>query len=416
MAKQAKKVLTDKQKATQKAAKLREARMAQKQAAANLEALHLNDPMQFVRNADWSPVKPWPKKAMRLGFAVKIMGEQGLKSNDTRRHQQNPHLRVSIGYLAEIFGYLRRHDIRMYRMSSDVAPYATHPDMPRFHKMIRESRKDLAELGKLAKAYDIRLSFHPSQYIILNSDNLSLTKKSIADLEAQAEILDEMGCGPEAKLIIHVGGAYGDRPSGCARWVKTYNKMLSDRVKARLILENDDIRFSAADVLSIHEDTGVPCVWDYQHHWCMNPEKLPLVPTLEKFLKTWPKGVRPKMHFSCARTEMRELKRKNRKTGLNETVLQPPIWTGHADFNNPFETITFLRSIAHLETDIMLESKAKDLSLIRLRKDIALRARACAAIQHPPGYTTGRCAGDSRRRRVASRADGSKAKRQYQSQ
>ena len=138
-----------------------------------------------------------------------------------------------------------------------------------------------------------------------------------------------------------------------------------------MVLENDDIRFSSADVLSIHERTGVKCVWDYQHHWCMNPEGLELVPTLEKFLKTWPTGVRPKMHFSNARTEMREIKRKNKKTGLIETVLQPPIWTGHADYNNPFESIQFLRSIQHLDTDIMLESKAKDLSLIRLRNDIA---------------------------------------------
>ena len=77
------------------------------------------------------------------------------------------------------------------------------------------------------------------------------------------------------------------------------------------------------------------------------------------------------MHFSCARTEMRELKRRNRKTGKPELVFQPPIWTGHADYNNPFETITWLRSIAHLDTNIMLELKAKDLSLIRLRNDLA---------------------------------------------
>lgn len=384
MAKQEKKPLTDKQKAAAKAAKIREARAAQKQAAADATDRRLNDPMHAVRNADWSPVEPFPNDAMRLGFAVKVMGQPGLKSNDTRRWQQNPHLRVSIGYLAEIFGYLRRHKIHMYRMSSDVAPYYTHPDMPQFHNMLTECKDDLAELGKLARAYDIRLSFHPSQYIILNSDNADLTKKSIADLEAQAEILDLMGCGPEAKLIIHVGGAYGDRPSGCARWAQTYNTLLSERVKARLILENDDIRFSAADVLSIHERTGVPCVWDYQHHWCMNPEGLPLVETLQRFTKTWPTGVRPKMHWSCARTEMRELKRKNRKTGLNETVLQPPVWTGHADFNNPFETITFLRSIKHIDTDIMLESKAKDLSLLRLRNDIARYAPDLAARYNIP--------------------------------
>ncbi len=70
-------------------------------------------------------------------------------------------------------------------------------------------------------------------------------------------------------------------------------------------------------------------------------------------------------------TGMRARKRRNRTTGLNETVLQPPICAHYAGFNNPFETISFLRIVQHLKTGIMLESKAKDLSLLRLRNDIA---------------------------------------------
>ena len=321
---------------------------------------------------------PWPAGAMRLGFAVKVMGQPGLKSNDTRRWQQNPHLRVSLGHLCEIFAYLRKHNIPMYRMSSDMAPYATHPAMPQFHTMVAESAGDLAYVGRLARESDIRLSFHPSQFIVLNSENEELTRKSMWDLDSQAEILDRMECGPEARLVIHVGGAYGDRESGCARWVQTW-KRLSEPVRRRLVLENDDIRYSAADVLRIHEETGVALVFDYQHFWCMNPEKLEMLPTIERMLATWPAGVRPKLHFSCARTEMREIKRKDRKTKKIETVLQPPIWTGHADYNNPFETIPFLRSIAHLETDIMLEAKAKDLALLRLRTDLGRFAPDLAA-------------------------------------
>ncbi len=308
--------------------------------------------------------------AMRLGFAVKVMGQTGLKSNDTRRWKQSPHLRVSLGYLCDIFEYLRKHGIYMYRMSSDLAPYATHPDMPQFHAMVRESASDLAAIGKLARLQDLRLSFHPSQFVVLNSGNEELTRKSMWDLESQAEMLDRMECGPEAVLVVHVGGTYGDRVSGCARWCETW-KTLGEPVRRRLVLENDDLRYSAADVWSIHERTGVKCVFDYQHHWCFNPENTSLGEMLRRFVGTWPSGVRPKIHFSCARTEMRELKRKSRATGKVETVLVPPIWTGHADYNNPFETIQFLRSIADVETDVMLESKAKDLSLIRLRKDIA---------------------------------------------
>lgn len=376
----------EKQKAKEKAAKkkagMKAARDRQKEQAAAEAERRLADPMSYCamppEDANGRTMPPFPANAMRLGFPVKVMGAPNLKSNDTRRWQQNPHLRVSLGYLCDIFAYLRKHDIRMYRMSSELAPYHTHPDMPQFHNMVEESRDDLAYIGKLARAQGLRLSFHPSQYIVLNSDNESLTQRSIADLESQATMLDHMELGPEAVMVVHVGGAYGDRPAGCANWVRTWPR-LSECVQRRLVLENDDIRFSAADVLSVHERTGVKCVFDYQHHWCFNPEALPMVETLERFLKTWPTGVRPKMHYSCARTELRQIKRKSRKTGLLETVLQPPIWTGHADFNNPFETIPFLRAIQHLETDIMLESKAKDLSLLRLRNDIAKYAPDLAA-------------------------------------
>lgn len=365
-------------KAPAKAAKPVANPLGKKQQAEADLAHRLEQPLHSCDELDNAPQLHWPHQAMRLGFAVKVMGQSGLKSNDTRRWQANPHLRVSLGYLCEIFSYLRKHGIHMYRMSSDLAPYATHPTLPQFHSMVRDSASDLAYTGKRAREADIRLSFHPSQFIVLNSENEELTRKSMWDLDSQAEMLDRMECGPEARLVIHVGGAYGDRDSGCRRWAQTW-KRLSEPVRRRLVLENDDIRYSAADVLRIHDETGVPLIFDYQHFWCMNPEKLQLLPTLEHFLKTWPARVRPKIHFSCARTELRELKRRSRKTGKMETVLQPPLWTGHADYNNPFETITFLRSIAHLDCDVMLEAKAKDLALLRLRKDIVRYAPELAS-------------------------------------
>ena len=365
-------------KATKKKAKKKAKAPTKKEIAdAELERM-LTTPMSQCEAMEGQPQLTFPPECMRLGFPVKVMGEGGLKTSDTRRWQQNPHLRVSLGYLCDVVGYLRRHGIHMYRMGSDLAPYATHPDMPQFHNMVKESASDLARFGRIAREADVRLSFHPSQFIVLNSENETLTRKSIADLDSQAEMLDLMECSPEAIMVVHVGGAYGDRESGWRRWAETW-KRLGEPVRRRLVLENDDIRYSSADVLKVHEATGVKCVWDYQHHWCFNPEGLPLIETLEKFCRTWPGGVRPKMHFSCARTEMREIKRKNRKTGKIETVLQPPIWTGHADYNNPFETLTFLRSIQHVDTDIMLESKSKDLSLIRLRNDMARFAPDLAA-------------------------------------
>ena len=341
-------------------------------------------------------------RPLRLGFPVKVMGRPDLKSSDTRRWQKGPHLKCSLELLDRVLDYLAKERLDMYRLSSDIAPYATHPDMPQFHSMVADSDADLAAFGAKARDLDIRLSFHPSQYVLLNAPDPALTAKSIWDLASQAEMLDRMGLDDEAVMITHVGGVYDDREASRARWIEGWEKC-PEHVKRRLVLENDDIRFSAADVLWIHERTGVRLVFDYQHFWCLNPEGLRMRPTLEAFLASWPAGRgRPKLHFSSPRTEMRELKQKitakqraagsgarTRKgdtlkasvkpTARVRTVLRPPIWTGHADFTNPFEFATFMRMAEGLEFDVMMEGKAKDLSLLRLRPDLLRYAPDVAA-------------------------------------
>ncbi len=309
-----------------------------------------------------------PPRHLRLGFPVKVMGRADLKSNDTRRWAQNPHLEVSLGYVDQILDYLDKHDVRMYRLSSDLAPYATHPDMPQFHGMVAESDAALRTLGEKARRLDIRLSFHPSQYIVLNSPDPELVRKSSADLLSQADMLDRMGLGDEAVLVIHVGGTYGDKPAALARWVETFDA-LPEPVRRRLVLEHDDIRFSAADVLWVHEQTGVRLIFDHQHFLCLNPEGLEMRPTLERFLTSWGNRGRPKVHFSSPRTELRLLKRKG-ADGKSREVPVSPVWTGHADFCHPFEFIGFMRAMDGLEFDVMLEAKVKDLALIRLRLDL----------------------------------------------
>ena len=245
----------------------------------------------------------------------------------------------------------------------------THPDLPQFHAQIRESRRELAALGARANRQGLRLSFHPSQYIVMNSPDRALRRQSVKDLAAQAEILDLMNLGPEAVLVIHVGGIYDDKCAALNRWVACYRD-LPEPARRRLVLENDDIRFSAADVLHVHERTGVPLVFDIHHHQCLNPERLPWRPMLHRFLRTWPQGVRPKVHFSSPRTQAREIIRTNRKTGKKEKIVQPPTWTAHADYVHPFDFIRFVRETSDLEFDIMLEAKAKDLALQRLRRDL----------------------------------------------
>ena len=316
------------------------------------------------------PAPPSNPPPSRLGFAVLVLGQPGLKSNDTRRWQKNPHLLKSIEYLDGVFGYLEKQNITMYRMSSDVAPYVTHPDMPQFHHQVSEAATELRALGRRALGMKLRLSFHPSQYTILNSPDPELNRKSVLDIESQATILDRMEAGPEGVVIVHVGGVYGDKASAMDRWVASYQG-LPEASKRRLVLENDDISYSAADVLRLHERTGVPLVFDSHHFCCHNPEGLDLADTARRFLASWPKGVRPKTHVSSPRTQMREVMRRVRNTTNLPTVALPPLWTGHADYCDPFAFIDLMRRMPPgAEFDIMLEAKVKDLAVRRLRNDL----------------------------------------------
>ena len=334
------------------------------------------NPIPFPGHAS-SARSPDDRDPMRLGFPVKVLARPDLKSNDTRRHKNLPHLKVSLEYLDQILDHCAKRGIRMYRMSSDLAPYATHPDMPQFHAMVAESDAELATIGAKARALDIRLSFHPSQFVLINAPDPEIVAKSVNDLSSQAEMLDRMGLGPEAVLVTHVGGVYDDREEAKRRWVETWHA-LPTHVRARLVLENDDLRFSVADTLWIHERTDVRLIFDHQHHWCFNPEGLGVTEAFGRVLDTWPVevegGARPKMHFSSPRTEMREIVRKDKKTGKPVTSLQEPIWTGHADFIQPFEFIRFMRDcaplIARRPFDVMLEAKMKDTALERLRRDL----------------------------------------------
>jgi len=196
-------------------------------------------------------------------------------------------------------------------------------------------------------------------------------------------MLDRMELGPEAVMVIHVGGHYGDRIASRERWARVW-PTLPEPVRRRLVLEHDDIRFSAADVLWMHGQTGVRLIFDHQHFWRLNPEGLEMRATVAAMLATWPAGVRPKLHFSTSNNGMRELKRRDRKTGKLKTgkltkAMAAPVWTGHADLCSPFEFAAFMRLAAGLEFDVMLESKVKDLALIRLRPDLLRCAPDVAA-------------------------------------
>ena len=302
----------------------------------------------------------------RLGFAVKVVDRPGYKANDSRRWQSGPHLRTSLGYLDRIFDYLDEIDVRMYRISSDIAPYVTHPDLPQFHNQIAECRDELATLGAKARRLDLRLSMHPSQYIVLNSPDKRVARAAVRDFVSHAAFLDGLGLGPEARIVTHVGGVYGDRRAAMERWVRNY-QALPNAVRRRLVLENDEVSWPVSDTLAIHAETGVPLVFDNLHHAVLNPASLPEGEAVDACLATWPPDQMPKIHFSTQRRAEREVTRRSRATGERRTTLQAAKAGQHDDFIDPEQFVAFLRAANGLRFDVMLEAKQKDRALLALR-------------------------------------------------
>ena len=312
----------------------------------------------------------WPRQSEalnRLGFAVKVVGREGYKANDARRWQSGPHLRVSLEYLDRIFDYLDEMDIRMYRISSDIAPYVTHPDLPQFHNQLEECGDELAALGAKARQLNLRLSMHPSQYIVLNSPNERIAASAVRDFVYHADFLDGLGLDFAAKIVTHVGGVYGDRPAAMDRWVRAYEE-LPEGVRRRLVLENDEVSWPVADTLTIHRRTAVPLVFDNLHHAVLNPAGIPENEALRACATTWPDGEMPKIHVSTQRVAEREVTRRVRSTGEKRTALQAPKPGQHDDSIDPGQFVAFLQRAEGLRFDVMLEAKQKDRALLALRE------------------------------------------------
>lgn len=306
---------------------------------------------------------------MRLGFAVKVLGGGGLPSHDSRRWQSEPHLRNSLAYLRDILDYLVERDLRMYRMATGLAPYASHPELPQFHSQIDECADELAAVGARARELGVRLSSHPGQYTVLNSGRPEVVSAAVAELEVQARLLDGLGQPPEAVVVVHVGGAVGGREAGADRFAAGFER-LSEAARRRVVLENDDRLYSLTDVLDLSGRLGVPLVWDVLHHHCHNPEEVPAREALALALATWPTGVLPKIHFSSPRLDVTERRKKSGRRVERGLVLPNP--RAHADTVDAMAFAGFLRHEATgLDFDVMIEAKAKDLAVLRLMEQIS---------------------------------------------
>jgi len=209
----------------------------------------------------------------------------------------------NINDLPAIFRWNYRNKIYLYRMSSEMFPFASHPDFYKIYDWER-FRLRLQNLGELAKHYNQTITFHPGQYNQLTSSRESVVEKSIIDIDIHAKILDTMNCGNDSVIVIH-GGSKADGKQVCLdRLCKNFLE-LSESSRKRLVLENCEMAYSIQDLLPVSRKLQVPIVLDYHHH-NINPGTIKddnqLINITNEVLDIWKsRDITPLFHLSESR-------------------------------------------------------------------------------------------------------------------
>ncbi|CAA19577.1 endonuclease Uve1 [Schizosaccharomyces pombe] len=193
--------------------------------------------------------------------------------------------------------------IHFMRVSSDLFPFASHA---KYGYTLEFAQSHLEEVGKLANKYNHRLTMHPGQYTQIASPREVVVDSAIRDLAYHDEILSRMKLNEQlnkdAVLIIHLGGTFEGKKETLDRFRKNYQR-LSDSVKARLVLENDDVSWSVQDLLPLCQELNIPLVLDWHHHnivpGTLREGSLDLMPLIPTIRETWTrKGITQKQHYS----------------------------------------------------------------------------------------------------------------------
>ena len=248
--------------------------------------------------------------------------------------------------LREALEYCARNRIGAFRVKSEIFPLRTHPNAGYELNELPEWEKIHSLFIKshiFAKKQDIRLTFHPDQFVVLNSPRPEVVTSSISELEHHGEMAELL----EADVInIHAGGVYGDKKTALKRLEKNIDR-LSDRVRQRLTLENDDRSYSPADLLPFCRNMGVPFVYDVHHHRCLR-DGLTEGMAAKEALETWDRE--PLFHISS------------------------PLhgWKGkNPEHHNDFIDIgDFPAYWLNLKVTVEVEAKAKELAVEKLQQDL----------------------------------------------
>ncbi|SDX76840.1 UV DNA damage repair endonuclease UvsE [Hymenobacter psychrophilus] len=245
--------------------------------------------------------------------------------------------------LLQILEWNVAHGLLFFRIGSGVVPFGSHPinTFPWQTRFAAEFRA----IGDYVQAHSLRISFHPDQFVVLNSPDASIVERSVQELVYQGSMLDLMGLDSTHKLQIHVGGLYNDRELAISRFIATYQR-LPEAVRVRLVIENDDRLFSLHDCLRVHAAVGIPVLFDNFHHECLNHGET-MAEALRLAAATWHPtrdGVMMMDYSSQAPGE---------RKGKHTPTLEDNLFEG------------FLRDLGDLDVDIMLEIKDKEASAHR---------------------------------------------------
>ncbi len=253
--------------------------------------------------------------------------------------------------LERIIDWNISHGLLLYRMSSNMFPWMSEyelPDLPDSTAI----REVLQRTGEKARRHDLRLTFHPGPFNVLATKSDDVLRKTIKELRQHGEIMDLIGLprSPFAKINLHVGGAYGDKPSALDRFCQNYT-LLPDTVRSRLTLENDDKgnMFSIRDLLEVYARTGVPLVFDYLHHQLCTGGWSE-AEAMTSAADTWPDGIPPIVHYSSSRKRFEDAQ-------VAEVA--------HADYIYQHIDLHGRRA------DVMLEAKAKERAVLRYLEEFS---------------------------------------------
>ena len=202
--------------------------------------------------------------------------------------------------LVEYVGGLQK-ELRMVRLGSDCLPVYTQEDWAYFWKkpdVVAYCETHFANVGRIAREKDVRLSFHPGQFTVLASDNPDIVNRSIEEFEYHVNMARWMGFGREFqdfKINVHISGRQG--PAG----IIDVLPRLSPEARNTITIENDENSWGLEASLELSRHVAL--VLDIHHHWVKTGEYiLPTDDRLTSIKDSW-RGVRPVIHYSYSRNE-----------------------------------------------------------------------------------------------------------------